>query len=463
MRLAALLVLAMALRAAAGSGPALAKSDDSVVDPRALTFRDAPFQEWSGGPNGLSFQQDGLASLRGWQYATWWDAARRLCVGRRKLPRGPWERIRFADYRIRGNDIHNVAAMGVCPKDGTIHLAFDHHGSPLHYRVSRPRAALEPASHAWEAALFGPVVRQLPSRARVPNAPLTYPRFFRAPEGGLQFCFRLGGSGNGDSHLARYDPAAGLWTHQGVFISRAGSYRSSSSRNAYPHWIGYGRAGRLHVTWCWREGKVKNARRTGSKGASGKVTNHDLLYAYSDDQGATWKNTAAAVVRAADAEPRAIRVDSPGIAVATIPMFAGLMNTTTHAVDSRGRVHVILSRDDYVTYYHHWREADGTWHERRVPFRGVRPKLVADRQDDLFLVFRETDTGRLRVAGATAARGWADWRVLWTSRRLFDCEPLLDHGRWADEGVLSVYVQDKPSETGQPSALRVLSFAAQER
>ena len=93
----------------------------------------------------------------------------------------------------------------------------------------------------------------------------------------------------------------------------------------------------------------------------------------------------------------------------------------------------------------------------------MAPGHVADRDGNLILVFRETDTGRLRVAAAAADGGWADWRVLWTSRRLFDCEPLLDHGRWADERVLSVYVQDKPSETGQPSALRVLSFTAPER
>jgi len=454
-----LLVLAIALRAAAGSGPALTKSDDSVVDPRALTFRDAPFQEWSGGPNGLSYQQDGLASLGGWQYATWWDAARRLCVGRRKLPRGRWDTIRFGDHRIHGDDIHNVAVLGICPKDGTIHLSFDHHGHPLRYRVSRKGAALQPEQHAWEPALFGPIVHRLPSAKPILNAPLTYPRFLRTPDGGLQFCFRIGSSGNGERHLATYGPATGQWTHQGAFTSRAGTYEGSTSRNAYPHGLGYDRAGHLHMTWCWREGRLRGAKRTGSKGHSGKVTNHDLLYVCSDDGGDTWRNSGGAVVRRpGDDGPRAIGVHSPGIVVAALPAFTGLMNTTTQAVDGRGRVHAVVSTDDYVTYYHHWRAEDGAWHHRRMPFRGVRPELAVDAADNLILVFREQDTRRLRIAAATAASTWSDWAAIHASRRLYDCEPLIDRYRWQDEGALSVYVQDKPAASGEPSALRVLTF-----
>jgi len=458
-KVGALLLLAMALPAVLHAAMTVEASDDSVVDPAALTFRDAPFQEWSGGPNGLSYQQDGLASCGGWQYATWWDAARRLCVGRRKLPRGAWQTIRFADHRIRGNDIHNVAVLGICPQDGTIHLSFDHHGHPLRYRVSRQGAALRPEQHRWEAGLFGPILRRLPSASPIPNAPLTYPRFFRAPGGGLQLCFRIGSSGNGERHLARYDPATGRWTHQGAFTSRVGTYEGSTSRNAYPHGIGYGCKGRLHMTWCWREGRARGARRTGSKGRSGKLTNHDLLYACSDDGGDTWRNSGGAIVRAPGGDgPAAIGVHSPGIVVATIPMFTGLMNTTTQAVDSHGRIHVILSREDHLTYYHYWRAVDGTWRHRRMPFRGVRPELAIDRGDNLFLVFREIGSRRLCVAGATAARQWGDWAVLYGSRRQFDCEPLIDRYRWEDEGVLSVYVQDKPTATGEPSPLRVLSF-----
>ena len=44
---------------------------------------------------------------------------------------GAWSVVRFSDYYFASDDSHNVISIGVCPKDGTIHMAFDHHGSSL--------------------------------------------------------------------------------------------------------------------------------------------------------------------------------------------------------------------------------------------------------------------------------------------------------------------------------------------
>src|SRR5688572_8365253 len=43
------------------------------------------------GLNGLSFQQDAVLSHKGWQYVTYYNAARQVCVARRKLPAGAWQ------------------------------------------------------------------------------------------------------------------------------------------------------------------------------------------------------------------------------------------------------------------------------------------------------------------------------------------------------------------------------------
>src|SRR5512140_3387969 len=107
------------------------KVGDSIVDAAALCFTQGT---WGICVNGQSFQQDALTSFNGYQYATYYDSSRRLCVARRIAAGSDWKVIRFEDYRLKGNDTHNVAILGICPADGTIHLAFDHHGSPLHYR-----------------------------------------------------------------------------------------------------------------------------------------------------------------------------------------------------------------------------------------------------------------------------------------------------------------------------------------
>ena len=91
------------------------KIRDSVVDPAALTI--------VGGfgqcINGLSFQQDAVTSYAGWQYVGYYDASRRVCLARRKLPDGEWQHLRFQDYDFRSDDAHNTISLGVCPKDGT--------------------------------------------------------------------------------------------------------------------------------------------------------------------------------------------------------------------------------------------------------------------------------------------------------------------------------------------------------
>ena len=131
---------------------AVVKTGDSVVDANALTI-DGGFGQ---AINGLSFQQDAVVTHRGFQYVGYYDGSRRVCLARRKLPAGPWRVVRFADYEFKSNDAHNIISIGICPQDGTIHIAFDHHGHPLHYRASRPGVATDPEAVTWDVSLFGP-------------------------------------------------------------------------------------------------------------------------------------------------------------------------------------------------------------------------------------------------------------------------------------------------------------------
>ena len=105
---------------------------------------------WGTFINGKSYQQMPIETYKGWQYVTYYDPQRHVCIGRRKLPDGIWELIHFKDYLFEGNDNHNVTVLGISQSDGTIHLAFDHHGEPLNYRVSQPGVANDPDKYAME-------------------------------------------------------------------------------------------------------------------------------------------------------------------------------------------------------------------------------------------------------------------------------------------------------------------------
>ncbi|MBN2211982.1 MAG: BNR-4 repeat-containing protein, partial [Sedimentisphaerales bacterium] len=94
--------------------PSVTKIGDTVVEPQALSF--------SGNRiNGISFQQEAVLTQNGWQYVTYYNAARHVCVSRRQLPSGSWEGLELPDYTMLGEDAHDVISMGVCPNDGTIH------------------------------------------------------------------------------------------------------------------------------------------------------------------------------------------------------------------------------------------------------------------------------------------------------------------------------------------------------
>lgn len=466
---AIVLVLLAVMPLTAWAGFEVVKVGDSVIDGKALTIQGA----FGQCINGLSFQQDAVVTHAGYQYVGYYDGKRRVCLARRRLPTGDWGIIRFEDYDFKSNDAHNVISIGICPKDGTIHLAFDHHGHPLHYRVSRKGAAGNRESVPWDASVFGPIRSELEDGKPIA---ITYPRFWQTPDGGLQFCYRQGGSGNGDRMLADYDAKTGRWTGTRQIDSRKGLFEDSmgpsNSRCSYPNGYDYGPQGKLHATWVWRE--------------DSQGSNHDLMYAYSEDRGKTWLNNAGQLLT----EPA--NVNSPGITIARISRLHGLMNTHGQAVDSRGRVHVVMwhCTDESLQaagskpgehrwgppaarrYHHYWRDLAGSWHHRELPWQaGNRPKVFVDPLDNAYMIFgtRRRDAGLadghlhvegdLVIAAATSASKWTDWRIVHRESGPFVNEMLGDLYRWKQDGVLSVMVQESPEKPHQPTALRILDFS----
>ncbi|MBA4147800.1 MAG: BNR-4 repeat-containing protein [Verrucomicrobia bacterium] len=433
----------------------LKKTGESVVDAEALHFTGGT---WGNCVNGQSFQQNAVETFNGFQYATYYDAARRLCVARRSLKSSEWEVIRFNDYHFKGNNTHNVSVIGISPRNGAIHLSFDHHGHPLHYRVSRPGVASRPKQFAWTADLFGEITSELEPEKKLLR--VTYPRFLRTPKGDLQFGCRIGGSGNGDKCLADYDSKSGQWSGFGGYAGGKGTYGAASiSRNAYLNGLTYDRKGRLHVTWCWRE--------TGNP-----MTNHDLYYAWSKDLGKTWLNNAGQTIGERGKE--LVTLDSTGARAVEIPMNRGLMNAMTQATDSRNRIHILTfhlpdnipeqtdwnSTRPKTHYFHYWRDDKGVWQRNEMNFTGSRPQLWFDKNDNAYIVFvgdRYNPSPNLSIAAASAKSKWNDWKVIHEQRGPFTGQPQVD--RYAGPNVFSIYIQEEPKNTEVGfSPLKVIDF-----
>ncbi len=502
-KLLCLLACLFAMSPSAGAFPSVTKTGDVVVDSQAMTLG-------SGSPygyaiNGLSFQQNVLVTYNGWQYVTYYNGSRHVCVGRRQLPSGSWSVVELTDYTLSTTtDAHNVVTMGICPNDGTIHLSFDHHGGMLHYRVSDTGVATNPASVTWSASLFNSVHNYLEVGDTISS--VTYPRFWQTPDGDMQFGYRIDGSGNGDWAMVDYNGASGLWSNGRKVISRTGSYSdslgSSSVRNPYLNGpVEYGPDGNLHVTWTWRE--------------TAGGANHDIMYAYSSDGGTTWYNnnpSAGFQIKTGNtafqslfslswgqgglqvigqatgnsSTEQLITVSSPDVTVVPLDRYYGMMNQQAQAIDSQGRVHAVMfhctpetyAGYSYSTwgpqgarrYYHYWRDSQGVWTRNELPdYVGSRPKLFIRDNGDAFVIYQSrqsvnlTDTGiyfldgDLTIQAATAANQWTDWQIIHVEPGDFLSEALADPYRFKD-GVLSVMMQNSPTSTGQSTSLRVLDY-----
>lgn len=415
----------------------------TTVDPSALTFAIGKAAKFSTAVNGRSHQQTPITSFGGWQYATYFNAQRKVCVGRRKLPQGDWEVICFDDHRIKSNDSHNTAVIGICHADGTIHLAFDHHATPLNYRISKLGVATDPDAVTWNTDLFGGIQHSLGSIATDPR--VTYPRFFNAPDGNLMLFYRGGTSGNGDGNLHQYDGTKHQWTPGlGTVISRdIGDYTvnglTSELRCPYMNDVSY--AGkRLHASWVWRD----RFERTNP------ANQHDLCYIFSDDDGRTWHRSDGKQIGRTAKE--LIHLNTPGLIVKPIPTESRVTNQNTQYAYPDGSVHIVNAYRPEASlprqYQHNWRDAEGNWHHQSIPFYGKRPKLLGDENRALLLVYNDGDEKLTIIKGTPNAQqtAWTWTQIPHDFDTFISGEPVVDYQRWQQEAILSIYCQQEPQQ-----------------
>lgn len=482
-------------------------ASDMVLDNNALLMPSG--SRFGRAINGRGHQSEPLISFGGYQFAAWYhngpNDEQDILISRRRLsdPTNTWHTIDTGYNMANGDedgdggasqagkwDSHNVVAMGISG-DGRIHLAYDHHVDDLRYLTTRGvnKATLSDQRWAEAAAdpaniLFVPGGERAKFNAQDSNSitGITYPRFTTKPDGDLVAVYRTGVSGNGDTNFVSYNsgtnPIGGVpnqrWDSPHKVIdgtsSSAGNYSdayntaNSNRRNAYLNGVSAGSDGILHMTWTWRE--------------SNQGANHDIMYAFSEDGGSTWRNNEGIVV-ADQATGQTINLNSQGIRVVELDRTNSLMNQQAQTVDPFGGVHTLMwhRRFDEIgfewnagevfdkpdsAYYHYFRDpATGDWIRNQLPTSipvGSRPRMAHDANGDLYAVY--TSGGDLIIAGATRSENYDNWKILWEDDRNFVSDPILDQNRLFNDGVLSLFLQDggPVSNMASGSSLRVLEF-----
>jgi hypothetical protein len=370
--------------------------------------------------NATIYRTEALATWKDTQYIAFYDPERYVTLARRKLGTDKWE-IKRTQYKGNVNDTHNVICIAFDGK-GILHMSWDHHCGKLRYCRSVETDSLE-------------LTDKLPMTGYKEGC-VTYPEFFNLPDGDLLFMYRDGSSGNGNMMLKRYDIDTEKWSLvQNAFIHGKGE------RNAYTNQVGIDKNGTWHIFWCWRE-------------TPDAMTNHDICYAKSDDEGETWRRS--------NGEEYELPITSENAEVVVpVPQNAELINTSSTTVNSKGnpitcqywRPEGEKNTPQYHLIFHDGKE----WQVRQItrrttpfslrdigrkPIQISRPKVLVGKNDRVYVIFRDMERGD----GASIAMAEAPEYDKWTIKDITDMplgpwEPCYDVELWLRDGIIHLFHQ----------------------
>lgn len=376
--------------------------------------------------NATVFRRDPITTYKNTQYIAFYDSLANVVVGKRKLGDSNWK-LEVTQFKGKAKDAHN----GICiitDGDGYLHMAWDHHGNPLRYAKS-----ITPGSLAFTDKL---------TMTGAKEVNVTYPQFFKMPDGSLLFLYRDGSSGSGDLVMNHYDTKNKKWTQR-----QRSLIDGEKKRNAY--WqMNLDEKGTIHLSWVWREGPDV-------------ATNHDLCYAKSKDGGLTWEKTTGEKyqlpITAATAE-YAFR----------IPENSELINQTSITADRKGNPFMATywrSADSKIPQYRLVYHKDGKWNmqqigDRKTPFtlsgKGTkkipiaRPQVITQKNGKPLILFRDEERGFKVSAASCDNLETGTWKTQdLTTTGVAEWEPSFDTELWKSKKKLNLYVQKVSQADGE--------------
>lgn len=377
--------------------------------------------------NTVIFRKNALTTYKKNQFVAYYDPEGFLVLGMRKLDAADWK-IKRTPYKGNVTDAHNAISIAIDGK-GYLHVAWDHHNTPLRYTRSIKPFGLELDK---EMAMTGKEEDKV-----------TYPEFYNLPDGDLLFFYRAGASGRGNMVINRYDTRRGGWKQL-----HANLIDGEGERSAY--WQAcVDREGTIHLSWVWRE-------------TWDVATNHDLCYARSCDGGITWEKSTG--------EKYELPITKTTAEYAwEIPENSGLINQTAMTADKHGNPYIATywkrkGIPQYQVVYHDgrkWRNIPGNFRSTSFDLGGggtkkipiSRPQLLVgdkERKTWLYLLFRDVERKNKASLAGLKVPGKGKWMVKdLTTESVGQWEPLYDKELWKHEKQLHLFVQQVEQVDGE--------------
>lgn len=384
--------------------------------------------------NATVFRNSSVATLGSTQYIAYYDAEGWLTLGKRTLGSQHFQ-LQRSQYQGHVQDAHNV--ISIMPDgEGYLHVAFDHHGHPLHYACSTEPGSLQLTD-------MMPMVSPDMDNLVPDERDVTYPEFYRLASGNVLFAYRSGASGRGNLVMNLYDVKTRKWSRlQDVLID------GEQQRNAY--WQLFVDAkGTIHVSWVWRETWMVE-------------TNHDLCYACSHDEGRTWQRS--------DGTKYELPINAGNAEYACeIPQQSELINQTSMSTDADGHPYIATywrNQGDSIPQYRIvWHDGQ-KWNQqqvsqRRTPFSLAgggtkmipisRPRVAIDGYEAWYIVRDVEHQSRVSLYYTSDLRT-GEWTLSDLTDYTVDAwEPSFDTELWKSQRQLHLYVQCVHQGDGETS------------
>ena len=353
------------------------------------------------------------------QYTAWYDDSARVVLARRRLGTARWT-VRITPYTNDVTDAHNAIVLGV-DGDGILHVAWAEHARALHYARGIRPGSLE----------LGPSVAMTGEH----EARVTYPQFYALRGGDLLFIYRDGQSGRGDVMLNRWDVRQHAW-----HVLAHPLISGEGARNAYVNTMAIDARGGWHLSWCWRE-------------SPDVATNHDVLYAYSADEGKRWTTSTG--------RPYVLPITEKTAEMAwAVPQGHELINQTTMTIDAAG--HPLIATywrpdtTDVPQFQLVWNDGHA-WHASQVGTRTLsfrlsgggtkripisRPLVISDRHGAVHVIYRDEERGGGISVSTSRDSRHSVWHESTISHgNVGQWEPTYDSGAWLTMHRLFLFVQ----------------------
>jgi len=365
-------------------------------------------------------------------------------IGKRKLGTANWL-LQQTVYKGNTADAHNMISIMI-DGAGYLHLSWDHHNNELNYCRSKQPGSLELTDKMVMTGLN--------------EKKVSYPEFYKLPDGNLLFFYRDGGSGQGNMVINRYNIQTKKWKQL-----HSNLLDGETKRNAY--WQAFvDIKGTIHLSWVWRE-------------SPDVASNHDMCYAQSADGGKTWTKS--------NAEKYQLPITAATAEYAVhIPQQSELINQTSMYADALGHPYIATywrEQGDSIPQYHLIYKKGKQWQVQNLGFRKTafslsgagtkripvsRPQIIVwsvNKSICAAIIFRDEERGGKISAAICSDIDKKKWVVKdLQNTAVGSWEPSYDTELWKQKRAVHLFVQktDQADAEGRsdmmPQMVQVLEW-----